>query len=179
MPLEKIGILTNLSVLNETTGELIPVRVVALREKLGDKAFAKVFNAFTRDLIENEKLAGKAIRLLFYILDRLDYNELLVFLKPEEVIKELKISRATFFLWRKALIEEQILLPTKLKSVYMLNPNKVFVGSVARVKAKLPQVARALGIDEESLEEILLELEEIKRPKNGRRNHKKKKKQAD
>ena len=92
-----------------------------------DAGFVKFFFSFTQEIIENTRLAGKAIRLLFWIVNRLKYGELKFVMLEEDVVKDLKISSKTFYRWRKTLLEEGIIIQIA-KNVYAINPAKVFKG---------------------------------------------------
>jgi len=164
MALKTVGISTNLSVMDNATGEVLPLRIITLKpEQKADSSFCKVFNAFAEDIFQDQELAGKPIRLLFYILKQLDINEIIVFLEPQEVIKQLNISRATFYRWLDVLLKKQILFKTKAQHVYILNPAKVLVGSFEKIKLKLPKYAKIWGIKEEDITEIIIEAEFKKR----------------
>jgi len=97
-----------------------------------DKDFVKFFDAFVIDLLQNEKIAGKAIRLLFYIASILDYDEEIFYLSPSEVAKELNVDKSTVFRWLKTLLDEELILKTNRRNWYMVNRKCIYKGSVIR-----------------------------------------------
>lgn len=68
-----------------------------------DKGYVKVFTAFLDSVIDNEEIAGKAIRLLFYMMRELDYNSYTVTVIPRYAIKELGVHKVTFYRWLETL----------------------------------------------------------------------------
>ena len=121
-------------VIDKETGEIFSLkfRIIGTEEefKKRDKNFFKVFNAFTLELISDKDIAGKSIRLLFYILTKLinDINQIEFYMSPQMVCKDLKIHAQTFKKWRQILIKKGIIkkLGTNL---YMLNPQCVCKGN--------------------------------------------------
>jgi len=97
-----------------------------------DKDFVKFFDAFVVDLLQNEKIAGKAIRLLFYIASILDYDDEIFYLSPSEVARELNVDKSTVFRWLKTLLDEELILKTNRKNWYMVNRKCIYKGSVIR-----------------------------------------------
>jgi len=148
-----VGYLTDHYLVDKHTGEVKNVRLITLEPKR-DKAFFKVFNAFAEDVLQDKELAGKPIRLLFYILNRLDLNEIVVVLDAKKVADELGIGERTLFRWLRILIKKEILIKTKKRGVYLLNPAKVIVGKLETIKPKLPYYAEILGIDDEVIAKI-------------------------
>lgn len=119
-------------VVNPETGEIEPrlVRIWDEYEKSYDKNFVKVFDAFTRELLLDEEISGKAIRLLFYISTILEYDKDTFYLSPSEVAKELNVTRRTVHYWLKTLLKKKIILKTEKKNWYKVNPNCIYKGIV-------------------------------------------------
>ena len=108
------------------TGEIKDILLIGTPEEF-DRNFVKVFHAFTEKLIEDTELAGKAIRLLFWILKELEYGRIEFYMYIPEVAKELKVSDRTVRNWRNILIEKGII--KKLKPhIYQLNPACIVKG---------------------------------------------------
>ena len=108
---------------DKETGEVIhpDFMLIGKKPKYVDKGFVKIFIAFLSDIVENQKIAGKAIRLLFYMLENLDYNSYTITLIPKYAMEDLEVSRDTFYRWLNDLIEEGII--TKVdRYTYKLNP---------------------------------------------------------
>ncbi len=127
-----IGETTEL-VANPETGETYQrkIRTWTLQEPV-DKDFIKFFDAFVMDLLQDEDIAGKAIRLLFYIASILDYDEEVFYLSPREVAKELNVSERTIYIWLKTLIDKGLIIKTNRRNWYMVNRRCIYRGSVVR-----------------------------------------------
>ena len=97
-----------------------------------DKDFVKFFDAFVIDLLQDEDIAGKSIRLLFYIASILDYDEEIFYLSPTEVAKELDVDRSTVFRWLKTLLDKGLIIKTNRRNWYMVNRQCIYRGSVVR-----------------------------------------------
>ena len=117
------------------TGEILEDRVYFIGRKPTkiDKGFVKVFVAFLEDLVQDEKITGKASRLLLYAVKNADWNKLTVYLHYKEVCQELGVSKATFFNWLKDLLEGGYLERTAKPFVYKLKPYSFVKGSMSKV----------------------------------------------
>jgi len=118
------------AVIDKITGEVVQndILFIGKNPKYVDKGFVKVFVAFLSDVVENTKIAGKAIRLLFYMLEQMDYNTYTIKIIPKYAQETLGVSRETFYNWLDALIEEEII--TKIDTyTYRLNPYVAVKGS--------------------------------------------------
>jgi len=115
--------MSKLAIINKETGEIIENDVLLIGRKpyKVDKGFVKVFVAFLKDIVENPKIAGKSIRLLFYMIEKMDYNTYTITIIPKYVQEELKITKDTYYRWLNDLIEEKLI--TKIDTyTYKLNP---------------------------------------------------------
>ncbi|MGC8735087.1 MAG: hypothetical protein ACP5RD_08720, partial [bacterium] len=58
----------NLIIVNKNTGEILEENVLIVGRKAYkiDKGYIKVFVTFLYDIVEDESIAGKSIRLLMY-----------------------------------------------------------------------------------------------------------------
>ena len=112
--------------LDPETGELKEFILIGEPEEF-DRNFAKIFHAFTEALISNEKIAGKAIRLLFWILKELEYGSIEFYMNYKAVKEDLNISRDTYHRWTRTLIEEGIIRKINT-NLYQLNPACVVKG---------------------------------------------------
>ncbi len=119
---------------DEKTGKVIDEYDMAVfvgrRPKI-DRDFVKVFVAFFRDVLENERLGSGAWRLLLYAIDNLDYNKLEVYLIPEKAVRDLGISKRTYHRWLKVLLEEGFLEKLAI-NVYRLKPFMVVRGQMSK-----------------------------------------------
>ncbi|MFN6983168.1 MAG: replication/maintenance protein RepL, partial [Brevundimonas sp.] len=120
----------NLAIIDKNTGKIVEERVLIIGKnpKYLDKGYIKVFTAFLGDLLETDKIAGKSIRLLFYMLEHLDYNTLEVKIIPNDAIKKLNITRMTYHRWIRDLIEFGI-IEKKDRYTYILRPYSFVKGS--------------------------------------------------
>ena len=109
------------------TGEFIPVTLFGLSEEFKDKNFTKVFHAFTAALIQDQDIAGKSIRLLFWIIGQLKHDDIHFYMSEKIVTKELKIAKQTYFNYRNTLIKKGIIKKVD-SALYMINPACVAVG---------------------------------------------------
>ena len=119
-------------VINPETGEVEKrlVRIWDEYERSLDKDFVKVFDAFTKELLLDEEISGKAIRLLFYIASILKYNEEKFYLSPSKVAKELSVSERTVYYWLKTLLKKKIILKAEERNWYRVNPQCIYRGVV-------------------------------------------------
>ena len=71
---------------------------------------------------DNFKLLGKVWKLLAWIVDtKLKWNSCEFYMMEKEVMRDLKISRATYYHWVKSLIEAKI-LEKRAKNIYRIAP---------------------------------------------------------
>ena len=115
--------MSNLALVNKETGEIIEENVVFIGRKpyKVDRGFVKVFIAFLKDIVEDDEIAGKAIRLLFYMIEKMDYNTYTVTIIPKYAQKEIGISKKTFYNWLSVLSKKGLI--TKIDTyTYKLNP---------------------------------------------------------
>ena len=111
--------------------EEIDLLVIGEPEEV-DANFSKFFTAFTMKLMLNEKLAGKAVRLLFWIVNRVGINRLEFYMDENHICSELNVTRATYYRWKKILEDEGIIIKLAT-NYYMLNPACVVKGKGHRL----------------------------------------------
>jgi len=102
------------------TGEIKEILLIGNPEEF-DKNFTKVFHAFTEALIKNEKIAGKAIRLLFWIMKELETGSIEFYMHYSVIKEELGVSKATYHNWVRTLTEEGIIKKVR-PNIYQINP---------------------------------------------------------
>jgi hypothetical protein len=110
----------------DENGELHDILLIGNPEEF-DRNFVKVFHAFTEALLKNEKIAGKAIRLLFWIMSQLENGSIEFYMHYSVIKEELGVSRATYHNWVKTLIEEGIIKKVR-PNIYQVNPACVVKG---------------------------------------------------
>jgi len=108
------------------TGELKEILLIGAPEEF-DRNFTKVFHAFTEVLIQKEDIAGKAIRLLFWIMRGLEHGSIEFYMHPADVAEELGVTRATIYNWISTLKRHGIIRKIK-PNLYQLNPACVVKG---------------------------------------------------
>ena len=114
------------------TGEVLKFRVYGTPATFKDKNFTKIFDAFTLELLEDEEIMGKSIRLLFWIIKHLKMNSIEFPLSYNLVKDDLKIHRDTFYRWRKTL-ERKGIIERIDTNYYRLNPFCVVKGEGQRL----------------------------------------------
>ena len=97
-----------LALINTDTGEILEhnVLIIGRKPKYIDRGYIKIFVTFLQDIVSNSKVSGKAIRLLLYMIERLNFNDLTVYIDYKEAIRDLGISPKTFYNWIRILEEE-------------------------------------------------------------------------
>jgi len=118
---------------NERTGEIYEeidrVLMIGKQPYIRDKNFIKVFVGFLIDVLEDRELGSGAWRLLLYAIQNMDYNSLRVYLIPEETIKELGISRKTFYRWLGTLLKKGY-IEKMAKHTYKIRPYTAIRGNM-------------------------------------------------
>jgi len=111
------------TVIDNRTGEVVSEDAMFFgRSPYVDKGFKKVFIGFLKDIVLDKEIAGKAIRLLLYIIENLRKNDLEVYLYYEDVCEELGITTKTYYNWLNVLLEKGIIEKTKRPNIYRLKP---------------------------------------------------------
>ena len=124
------------AIVDKETGEIVADDAMFIGKKaFVDRGFRKVFVGFLRDIVTNERIAGKAIRLLLWVIENLKANDLTIYMSERIVCEELNIKRATYYNWIKALIEEGLIekIDTNL---YRLIPFSAVNGQMERAIEK-------------------------------------------
>ena len=118
MPIKK-----KLSIVDPKTGQVVETdAVVYLHSKAQkDKDFVKLFHAFIKDIIRDKELRP-ALDLLVYIMsEKLERDSLKFYLTAEEVVKNLGVSRDTYYRWLRTLMKKGYI--TRIDTnYYALNP---------------------------------------------------------
>ena len=125
--------MSELALINKRTGEIIEDNVLFIGRKpyKVDKGFVKIFVAFLKDIVEDDEIAGKAIRLLFYMIEKMDYNSYTITLIPKYAQEDLKIGRDTYYRWINTLIKKGLI--TKIdRYTYQLNPYVAVKGNTKK-----------------------------------------------
>jgi len=85
------------------------------------KTKADVFHAFIKDVVRDRELRPALDLLVYIVSEKLERNSLKFYMTAEEVVKNLRISRDTYYRWLRALIKKGYL--TRIAAnYYVLNP---------------------------------------------------------
>jgi hypothetical protein len=118
---------------NEHTGEIYEeidkTLFIGKQPYIRDKNFVKVFVGFLVDVLQDRELGSGAWRLLLYAIERMDFNSLKVYLIPEETIRELEISKKTFYRWLGTLLRNGY-IEKIAKHTYRLKPYSAIKGTM-------------------------------------------------
>jgi hypothetical protein len=118
---------------NEHTGEIYEeverTLFIGKQPYIRDKNFIKVFVGFLVDVLQDRELGSGAWRLLLYAIERMDFNSLKVYLIPEETIRELEISKKTFYRWLRTLLRNGY-IEKIAKHTYRLKPYSAIKGTM-------------------------------------------------
>jgi hypothetical protein len=111
---------------DQETGEMKDILLIGNPEEF-DRNFTKIFHAFTEALISDEDIAGKAIRLLFWIMTQLENGRIEFYMDYQIVKENLNIGKATYHRWKKTLENKGIIRKVRT-NLYQINPACVVKG---------------------------------------------------
>lgn len=126
------------SIVDQETGEVVAQNFIFFGRpnRALDKGYIKVFVAFLDSALEDDQIAGKAIRLLFYLMKNMEYNNPIVKIIPRYAIRELGISKKTFYIWLKVL-EEKSFVRRIDTYTYEINPYHFVKGQSGKAMENL------------------------------------------
>jgi hypothetical protein len=120
---------------DEETGQVIETvdRAVFFGHKAFlDKDYVKVFVAFLRDILEDKDVLKGPVKLFLYAVDKANFNDLRVTIFPQEAIKDLGITKGTFYNWLKVLLDKGY-MEKLATNVYRLKPYTAIKGQMKKV----------------------------------------------
>ena len=124
------------SIVDKETGEVVADDAMFIGQKaFVDKGFRKVFVGFLRDVVLNKEVAGKAIRLLLWMIENLRANDLEIYMSERTVCSELEITRGTYFNWVKSLIKAKLIEKVDT-NLYKLIPYSAVNGQMSKALTK-------------------------------------------
>jgi len=123
------------TLIDNETGEIVPIniRILGLNKsnsKSGQK-FYKLMDVFAEDILLDKEIAGKAIKLLFWILKQLRFGEITFILNAKYASTDLEVTERTFYNWKKILEKKQIIKKIT-GELYSLNPNYISYGNIVK-----------------------------------------------
>jgi hypothetical protein len=120
---------------DEKTGQVIETidRAIFFGHKAFlDKDFVKIFVAFLRDMLEDDKYLKGPVRLFLYAVSLMNYEDLQVTIVPEKAMKDLGISKMTFYRWLNANLKKGYMEKIAV-NVYRLKPYTAVKGQMKKV----------------------------------------------
>ena len=126
---------TTLSVVDPKTGNVVEADAIVYLygEAKKDKDFVKVFHAFIKDVVRDKELRP-ALDLLAYIMsEKLERDSLKFYMTAEEVIRNLGISRDTYYRWLKTLMKKGYLVRIDT-NYYAIKPYTIVIGKMANTE---------------------------------------------
>ena len=117
----KIESLNTFTVIDNKTGNVVADDAIFFgRNPYHDKGFRKVFVGFLKDIVLDKEIAGKAIRLLLWVIENLKTNNLEIYMYHQYVAEELGITKKTFYNWLNVLLKKKILEKTDRPHIYRI-----------------------------------------------------------
>jgi DNA invertase Pin-like site-specific DNA recombinase len=100
-----------LSIVDPQTGQVVEADAVVYYGKAKkDKNFINILHTFIKDAVRDRELRP-ALDLLVYIMsEKLEKDSLKFYMTAEEVIKNLGVSRDTYYRWLKTLLKKGYLV---------------------------------------------------------------------
>jgi biotin operon repressor len=124
-----------LPIMDKETGQVVEADAIVYLygEAKKDKGFVKVFHAFVKDVVRDRELR-QALDLLAYIMsEKLEKDSLKFYLTAEEVVRNLGISRRTFYRWLKTLTKKGYIVRIAT-NYYALKPYTIVIGKMANTE---------------------------------------------
>jgi hypothetical protein len=124
-----------LPIMDKETGQVLEFDAIVYLYGEGkkDKGFVKVFHAFVKDVVRDKELR-QALDLLAYIMsEKLEKDSLKFYLTAEEVVRNLGVSRDTYYRWLRTLIKKGYI--TRIDTnYYAIKPYTIVVGKMANTE---------------------------------------------
>lgn len=89
--------------------------------KRDTNTFIKFYDAVLLEVAADQELTGKAIRLLLYIMSKLEFGKDTVYIHYDEASEELNITPRTFYNWLRVLIKKGIVEKTEKPYIYRIS----------------------------------------------------------
>jgi len=112
--------------IDDNTGELKEILLIGAPEEF-DTNFTKVFHAFTEAIIRDNEIALGPIKLLFWIMNELEYGRIEFYMHHSIIKEEMGISKDTYYRWLRVLVSKGIIKKIR-PNLYMINPACIVKG---------------------------------------------------
>jgi hypothetical protein len=133
------------AIVDKETGEIIADDAMFIGKKAYvDKGWRKVFVGFLHDIVTNPKIAGKAIRLLLWMIENLRMNDLTIYMSERVVCEDIGITRATYYIWVRTLIDEGLIEKVDT-NLYRLVPYSRESGSKTAVNGQMKEAIKKIA----------------------------------
>ena len=129
--------------IDKNSGEIVEMDVISIEEK--DFNFMKFF--LVNLLNQIDQVGNKKTQVMFYIIDKLDKNNML-FMTQTEIAEETGIGRKTVNEAFK-ILEECDFIKKIRDGKYQINPNSVFKGGIEK-RRKVLLDYKAIGADDKN-----------------------------
>ena len=126
---------TILSVIDPKTGQVVEADAIVYLygEAKKDKDFVKVFHAFIKDVVRDKELRPSLDLLAYIMSEKLGRDSLKFYMTAEEVVRNLGISRDTYYRWLKILMKKGYLVRIDT-NYYAIKPYTIVVGKMANTE---------------------------------------------
>jgi len=126
---------TILSVIDPKTGQVVEADAIVYLygEAKKDKDFVKVFHAFIKDVVRDKELRPSLDLLAYIMSEKLEKDSLKFYMTAEEVVRNLGISRDTYYRWLKILMKKGYLVRIDT-NYYAIKPYTIVVGKMANTE---------------------------------------------
>jgi hypothetical protein len=143
-----------LALIDKETGEILTdVFLLGKKPKYIDKGFIKLFVGFLYDLIEDQEVTGGPVRLLLYMVERMDYNRLTVVINPKDVIRDLGITEQTYHNWKRVLLKKEYIKRIN-PYVYEIKPFSFSKGNMKKTIEREIEICNQIKKQKERRERI-------------------------
>jgi hypothetical protein len=124
-----------LPIMDKETGQVLEIDAIVYLYGEGkkDKGFVKVFHAFVKDVVRDKELRYTLDLLAYIMSEKLEKDSLKFYLTAEEVVKNLKVSRRTFYRWLKTLTEKGYIVRIAT-NYYAIKPYTIVIGKMANTE---------------------------------------------
>ena len=121
MSAKKIESMNTFTVIDNNTGEIVAHDAIFFgKDPYHDRGFRKIFVGFLKDIVLDKEIAGKAIRLLLWVIENLKTNNLEVYMYHKYITEELGITKKTYYNWLNVLLRKGILEKTDRPHIYRI-----------------------------------------------------------